>query len=90
MKGAVRDEQQNFPALRDRGTRRVERSLCGLVQRGGHEDQGGHNVLFGILDQSHLHGVFARIQDLGPEIVSLAKILEDEQSLLSEEEVWKK
>ena len=49
----------------------------------------GHSVLSSVLDQSQLHGVFARIQDLGLEIVSVAKILEEEQSLLSEEDVWK-
>ena len=50
----------------------------------------GHSVLTGVLDQSHLHGVFARVQDLGLELVSVAKILEDEQLLLSEEKDWKK
>jgi hypothetical protein len=50
----------------------------------------GYSVLTSVLDQSHLHGVFARVQDLGLEIVSVTKILEDEQLLLSEEEVWKK
>jgi hypothetical protein len=50
----------------------------------------GHSVLSGTLDQSHLHGIFARVQDLGLELVSVAEVLEDEQSLLSEEEVWKK
>jgi hypothetical protein len=49
-----------------------------------------HSVLTGVLDQSQLHGIFACVQDLGLELVSVAKILEDVQSLLSEEEVWKK
>jgi hypothetical protein len=44
----------------------------------------GHSVLTGILDQSQLYGIFARIQDLDLEIVSVAEILEDEQLLLSE------
>jgi hypothetical protein len=38
----------------------------------------GYSVLTGVLDQSQLHGIFARVQDLGIELVSVAEILEDE------------
>jgi hypothetical protein len=47
----------------------------------------GHSVLTGILDQSHLYGVFARIQDVGLELVSVAEVLEDDEPLLSVEEI---
>ena len=48
----------------------------------------GHSVLTGVLDRSQLHGIFARVQDLGLEFVSVVEVLEDEELLPLELEIW--
>jgi hypothetical protein len=62
----------------------VSDRFAGWFHRVDLKTREGHSVLTGILDQSQLYGIFARVQDLGLEIVRVAEILEDEQLLLSE------
>jgi hypothetical protein len=41
------------------------------------ESGGGQTFLWGeIIDQSHLHGILARIQDLGLDLISIAEVRE--------------
>jgi len=50
----------------------------------------GETVLTGLLDQAGLHGVFAKIRDLGLKLISVTPIIEEANGTEPEENNWRK
>jgi hypothetical protein len=80
--GQRHPEDEAAQTLPDRDRGRVERAFQLRVRRDEPGARTRETFLWGeVVDQSHLHGILARIQDLGLELVSVTEVPEESSPL---------